>query len=135
MIAFADDVTILGTNYETHFEILQTFDNFSNQSGARLNQEKTKYLTSGTNLLPSNVNTFNVPFKILGFWFDLNGPNYPLIISDLKEYIDSITSQKKFKFMSMKGRAKVTNTLIYAKLNYYTKIIIFKRKIAHFIWN
>lgn len=115
----------------------------------RTNQElgltriKTNYLTSGVDLLPSFVNTYNFPFKILGFWFDLNGPNYTLIVSDLKQYVDNIVSQKHFKLMSMRGRAKVTNTLIYAKLNYYTKIITllqtdityFKRKIDQFMWN
>ncbi len=145
IIQFADDNSILCTDYMSIYNVFSVMDNFCHASGAMLNLGKCvglwlgKWRNNTDNLC--NISWTNDATRIVGFLFRSNNyvnSNWDPVLDKFK----SVLSDWKHRNLSFKGKAIIVNTLALGKIFYVGSVILmpkeyfecFEKLIFNFIW-
>ena len=124
--AFADDATLILTDYNSIFSSFQILTNYEQASGAKLNKSKScgvwlsKWKNNKDKLC--NIHWTNDKHKILGFFFG-NGTfdkmNWKKPLDKFKKSVQFIRKRK----LSLFGKSKLLNTNSLTKFIYISSIL------------
>jgi len=130
----------------SYIELLKTISAFSNSSGVKINEEKTKIMAIGPTLLSEGdfIHEIKNEIKILGIFFakDLKEKrrlNFDLVLKSIKQSLNSW----KWRGLSLIGRIQIVKTFAIPKFMYRASLICVSKEILKkvneiifsFIWN
>jgi len=145
---YADDITMILTDFKSVNETIKTFETFGNHSSLRINKDKTEGMLIGpwcnTTGLPKGVRWITGPIKLLGIYLSAN-PNEQVALN-FKNRLDALLRQLhwwKARDLSLRGKVLIIKMLGISKFQYIASLIhipqpVVKevdRIIYEFIWN
>jgi exonuclease III len=145
---YADDITMILTDFESVNETIKTFDIFGKYSGLRINKDKTEGMLIGpwcnTTGIPKGIKWITGPMKLLGIYLSAN-PNEHVALN-FKNRLDALLRQLhwwKARDLSLRGKVLIIKTLGLSKFQYIASLIHIpqnvvkevNRIIYEFIWN
>ena len=144
--AYADDISLFTTDFQSVINIFQELERFSKMSGLRCNKEKTECLRLGKSNMEHErgVEVKWVNFmKITGITFDIQGISKTKNTEDIVEKLEKQLSMWTARQISLIGRAQIMKTFGYSKLRFLTNMMdisqellkIIKRTAYNFLWN
>ena len=144
---YADDNSVVITTIESHFELFKVMDRYEKATNARLNKKKTEGLWTGSwknrEDKPLMIKWTSDQVKCTGVYIGNNRENCSLLgFSEIFSKIKTKLTYWKGKFLSLKGKVKVLNVFVLAKLWFCLECQDLSKKLckdlermlADFIW-
>ncbi len=141
-IAHADDVNFFIRNQADIFSVRQTLKAFSEVSGLHPNADKCSLLNIGNSIIKQPGIKTVTEAKFLGMYVGKDGFT-ETNLKNLKSNIYKSTAFWDKKYLSVKGKICIANTILAPKLWYvlkvmptrYTRIREFQRQIERYVWD
>lgn len=146
---FADDTTCFASSAESVQATFKTLQLYSKCSGLYINYDKSAILPVGKNI-PSTILIQNIlvkrKVKILGVWFSKDRSeedHYSWNFLPILQKMRSVCASWSNRTLSLKGRVRVFNSLIYSMVQYVNantvtpkQVLLEVRKLATtFLWS